>query len=71
MLETHPTIVDPGSDGSLPEVSGLLTMPSTGDDPDAYVARQFTLGRLVGHLRTRLTERAEDFCGPPRREAVG
>ena len=26
----------------------------------------FTLGRLVWHFGTRLTERAEDFCGSPR-----
>jgi serine/threonine protein kinase, bacterial len=25
----------------------------------------YTLGRLVWHFGTRLTERAEDFCGPP------
>jgi serine/threonine-protein kinase len=25
----------------------------------------FTLGRLVGHFGTRLTEQADDFCGPP------
>ncbi len=25
----------------------------------------FTLGRLVWHFATRLTERADDFCGPP------
>jgi serine/threonine-protein kinase len=25
----------------------------------------FTLGRLVWHFGTRLTERSEDFCGPP------
>jgi serine/threonine-protein kinase len=25
----------------------------------------FTLGRLVWHFATRLTERPEDFCGPP------
>lgn len=25
----------------------------------------FTLGRLVWHFATRLTERREDFCGPP------
>ena len=25
----------------------------------------FTLGRLVWHFGTRLTEQAEDFCGPP------
>jgi serine/threonine-protein kinase len=24
----------------------------------------FTLGRLAWHFGTRLTERAEDFCGP-------
>ena len=30
----------------------------------------FTLGRLVWHFGTRLTERAEDFCGSPALAAV-
>ena len=30
----------------------------------------FTLGRLAWHFGTRLTERAERFCGPPDLVAV-